>query len=119
MARQHETTACFIHSLLEDPRRSGNVAGYLEKASSSTDENDIAKEIQRTNAHSRFLTKKQLAEMAWGVRELSKHLGGIRLRLHVQRIFILTKAYDESLIQNTREVTQWLLSKERDAPYVV
>ncbi|KAI9790703.1 MAG: hypothetical protein M1816_004844 [Peltula sp. TS41687] len=120
LARQHETTACFIHSLLEDPRRRGNVAGYLAKPSSSTaDEDDIAKEIRSANAHSRFLTKKQLAEMAWGVRELSKHLGGIRLRLHVHMVFILTKAYDESLIQNAREITQWLLSKDRDASFVV
>lgn len=118
MARQHETTACFVHSLLEDPRR-GNVAGYLKRPAPSAGEDDGANDGQQANARSHFLTKKQLSEMAWGVRELSKHLGGIRLKLQVQRIFILTKAYDESLIQNTREVAQWLLSKEREATYIV
>ena len=72
-----------------------------------------------TVTHSRFLTKAQLSEMAWGVRELSKHLGGIRIKLHVRRIFILTKAHDETLIQNTREVVQWLLSEDQETRYTV
>ncbi|ESZ96526.1 hypothetical protein SBOR_3028 [Sclerotinia borealis F-4128] len=69
--------------------------------------------------HSRLLTKKQLSDMAWGVRELSKRLGSIRLKLKVKTVFILTKAHDESLIANTREVTKWLLSPERQVRYTV
>lgn len=69
--------------------------------------------------HSRLLTKKQLSDMAWGVRELSKRLGSIRLKLKVRTVFILTKAHDESLIANTREVTRWLLSPERQVRYTV
>lgn len=69
--------------------------------------------------HSRLLTKKQLSDMAWGVRELSKRLGSIRLKLKVRTVFILTKAHDESLIANTREVTKWLLSPERQVRYTV
>lgn len=69
--------------------------------------------------HSRLLTKRQLSDMAWNVRALSKKLGGIRLKLRVRTVFILTKAYDESLVALTREMTQWLLSKERDSPYIV
>ncbi|KAI9649149.1 hypothetical protein NHQ30_001716 [Ciborinia camelliae] len=69
--------------------------------------------------HSRLLTKKQLSDMAWGVRELSKRLGSIRLKLKVKTVFILTKAHDESLIANTREVTRWLLSPERLVRYTV
>ena len=57
--------------------------------------------------------------MALGVRELSKHLGGIRMKLNVRRIFILTKAYDEDLIDNTRELAQWLLSPDRGTSYTV
>ena len=68
---------------------------------------------------SRLLTKRQLSDMALGVRELSKHLGGIRIKLNVRRIFILTKAYDEDLIDNTRELAQWLLSPDRGTPYTV
>ncbi len=69
--------------------------------------------------HSRLLTKKQLSDMAWGVRELSKRLGSIRLKLKVRTVFLLTKAHDENLIGNTREVVKWLLHPERDVKYTV
>ena len=69
--------------------------------------------------HSRLLTKRQLSDMAWGVRELSKKLGAIRLKLKVKTVFLLTKAHDEELIKYTRRVAEWLLSKERDTPYIV
>jgi NAD+ kinase len=69
--------------------------------------------------HSRLLTKKQLSDMAWGVRELSKRLGSIRLKLKVRTVFLLTKAHDEELIDNTREVARWLLSPERQVRYTV
>ena len=66
-----------------------------------------------------MLTKRQLAEMAYGVRELSKRLGSVRLRLRVKTVFLLTKAHDESLIGYTREMVEWLLSKQRDILYIV
>ena len=66
-----------------------------------------------------MLTKKQLADMAYGVRELSKKLGNVRLKLTVKTVFLLTKAHDESLIGYTKEMVDWLLSKERDTPYIV
>jgi len=69
--------------------------------------------------HSRLLTKKQLSDMAWGVRELSKRLGSIKLKLKVKTVFLLTKAHDETLIGNTREVAKWLLSPEREVSYTV
>jgi NAD+ kinase len=69
--------------------------------------------------HSRLLTKKQLSDMAWGVRELSKRLGSIKLKLKVKTVFLLTKAHDETLIGNTREVAKWLLSPEREVRYTV
>ena len=72
-----------------------------------------------TPTHSRLLTKKQLSDMTWGVRELSKKLGSLRLRLKVKTVFILTKAHDEDLIEYTREVVKWLLSNERNTPYIV
>ena len=70
-------------------------------------------------SHSRLLTKKQLSDMAWGVRELSKRLGSVNLKVKVKSVFILTKAHDESLVGNTREVARWLLSKDRGVEYVV
>ena len=79
---------------------------------------DLIPEDQHAG-HSRLLTKKQLSDMAWGVRELSKRLGSVRLKLKVRNVFLLTKAHDESLICNTREVTKWLLSPEREVRYTV
>ena len=57
--------------------------------------------------------------MAWGVRELSKRLGSVQLKLKVRKVFLLTKAHDETLIENTRDVARWLLSSERDVRYTV
>lgn len=68
---------------------------------------------------SRHLTKKQLSDMAWNVRNLSKKLDSIRLKLNVKTIFLVTKAGDESVVGATRKVTQWLLSKDRGVEYVV
>ncbi|KAI2608156.1 ATP-NAD kinase [Hypoxylon fragiforme] len=69
--------------------------------------------------NSRLLTKKQLTDMAWGVRELSRKLGSIKLKFQARRIFLLTKVYDRELIPKTREVAKWLLSKDRDVRYTV
>ena len=66
-----------------------------------------------------MLTKRQLADMAYGVRELSKKLGSVRLRLKVKTVFLLTKAHDELLIGYTSEMVEWLLSKDRDTLYIV
>lgn len=82
-------------------------------------------DVDRLNAreehelHSRLLTKKQLSEMAWGVRELSRRLGSMKLKFRVLNIFILTKIYDRDLVPKTRELVRWLLDKERDVKYVV
>lgn len=57
--------------------------------------------------------------MALGVRELSKRLGSVRLKLKVKTVFLLTKAHDEGLIGYSREVVEWLLSKDRATPYIV
>lgn len=69
--------------------------------------------------NSRLLTKKQLSEMAWGVRELSRRLGSMRLRFRVKTIFVLTKIYDPDLIANTRALCRWLLDRERDVRYTL
>jgi NAD+ kinase len=89
------------------------------RSSAADDEQIQSYQAEEDAVHSRLLTKKQLSDMAWGVRELSKRLGSIRLKLKVKTVFILTKAHDETLIGNTREVTRWLLSPERDVRYTV
>jgi NAD+ kinase len=58
------------------------------------------------------LTKKQISDMAFGIRERSKKLAQIRLKLHARNIFILGKAHDEELIKYSREVTDWVLTKD-------
>ncbi|KOS19229.1 NAD(+) kinase [Escovopsis weberi] len=69
--------------------------------------------------NSRMLTKKQLSEMAWGVRELSRRLSSMRIKSHAKSIFVLTKIHDSDLIQKTRDVAEWLLSHERGVRYSV
>ncbi|KAI2464869.1 ATP-NAD kinase [Annulohypoxylon bovei var. microspora] len=83
----------------------------LEKSRLRLDHNE--------DLNSRLLTKKQLTDMAWGVRELSRRLGSIRLKFKVRSVFLLTKAYDRELIPKTRLVAKWLLSKDRDVRYTV
>ena len=103
---------CFIHSLLEGQ-------GKSPKERNSKIESIEKKESHDSVLHSRLLTKKQLSDMAWGVREIAKKLGSLKLKLNVQTVFLLTKAHDEQLIGYTREVTRWLLSKERDTSFKV
>ena len=69
--------------------------------------------------YSRMMTKKQLAEMIFGVRELSKKLGSVKLKIKVKTVFILTKIYDQELLGKARELTEWLLSHEQDVSYTV
>lgn len=168
-SQRRKNTECFVHSLLESQRRSGNTSQELEgiaetlsqsrlesfepigseaqppnqqDGSGSSSDSGNAKgqadeegwkttiqsgggdydskiEVQQDAVHSRLLTKKQLSDMAWGVRELSKRLGSIRLKLKVKTVFLLTKAHDESLIKNTQEVVRWLLSPDREVRYTV
>lgn len=124
-------TQCFVHALLEKQDRiptgtltpsseglagqkrmdkdSNNEAPRITEGGAEGDHEAVEVEEDKQTHHSRLLTKKQISDMAFGIRELSKKLAQIRLRLHVKNIFILGKAHDETLIYNTREVTEWLL----------
>lgn len=117
-------TSCFVHSLLESQKQNGSYTPKAEpNAEDGVDDRRKAKapdaDSDEAHTQSRLLTKKQLSEMAIGIRELSKKLSHVRLKLHVRNVFVLTKAYDETLIKYTREVSEWLLAKERDASYTV
>ncbi|KAJ5227116.1 kinase [Penicillium citrinum] len=142
---QHDkTTACYVHSLI-----AGEWASPLEQNDGPEDAEDVIRTLNEeeptidTNAlndddivsmvdgdggnmkpvptiiQSRHLTKRQLSDMAWNVRKLSKKLGSIKLKLTVKNVFVVSKAYDESLVSLTRKVTRWLLSKDRDTLYNV
>ena len=67
---------------------------------------------------SRLLTKKQLSDMAFGIRELSKRLGRVKLMLKVKNIFVLTKLTDATLCAKAAELTKWLLN-QKEAQYTV
>ncbi|KAL8955771.1 MAG: hypothetical protein Q9183_006530, partial [Haloplaca sp. 2 TL-2023] len=117
-AKKVPSTSCFVHQLLENQRKARKDQAAL---SYNNEDKNLDKASDPTNqaVHSRLLTKRQLSEMAVGVRELSKKLGSIRLKLKVKTIFLLTKAHDSDLIGLTRSIAQWLLSKERDTQYTV
>lgn len=92
---------------------------WAKQIAKSTSEMDLSSAVEEHELHSRLLTKKQLSDMAWGVRELSRRLGSMRLKFRVRNIFILTKTHDRDLIPKTRELVRWLLDKERDVRYTV
>lgn len=68
---------------------------------------------------SRLLTKKQLSDMAWNVRALSKKLGCLKLRLNVKSVFIVTKPQDDCIVRLARDLALWLLDPDRGAHYTV
>ncbi|KAL8857549.1 MAG: hypothetical protein Q9178_005877 [Gyalolechia marmorata] len=116
-AKKRERTSCFVHQLLENQRKTRESQPAI--ANDDDQLHNKSPETHNQAVHSRLLTKRQLSEMAIGVRELSKKLGSIRLKLKVKTIFLLTKARDSDLIGLTRNITKWLLSKERDTHYTV
>jgi NAD+ kinase len=89
----------------------------------------IGKGAERRDRWNRGMTKKELSDMALGVRELSKRLGfiplykltsgGARMKLLVKTIIIITKKHDSELVGLTRQVTEWLLhmSAGKKEPY--
>ena len=107
-------TQCFVHTLLEKhdgTRVEDHDASYEGLAQERRIDKDPHSHAEQSH-HSRLLTKKQISDMAVGIRELSKKLAQIRLKLKVRNIFILAKAHDETLISHTREMTNWLLTAD-------
>jgi NAD+ kinase len=118
LSRQHKSTTCFVHSLLEVQKQERAYERKLDSNSTST-AGEASDAVDFAKTPSRLLTKRQLSDMAWGVRELSKKLASIRLKMQVRTVFLLTKAHDETLLDYTREVAEWLLSPDRDSAYTV
>ncbi|KAF4765450.1 hypothetical protein N7455_004585 [Penicillium solitum] len=142
-AQDDRMTACYVHNLissewtsppkhLKDTEDTEDVIRTLREDESQPVTNTKGIEPEElvtvvdpdnkpipTIIESRHLTKRQLSDMAWNVRKLSKKLGSIKLKLTVKNIFIVSKAQDQSLVSLTRKVTRWLLSTDRDSLYVV
>ena len=97
--------------------------GWAQEMMKSASEVDLAsKQRQQQSSDlgsTRTYTKKQLSDMAWGVRELSRRLSSMRIRFRVKNVLILTKIYDIDLIPKTRELARWLLDEERDVKFAV
>lgn len=133
VSRRYKRTACFVHSLLEVQQRfeKTNINSALGSipASEATSrapspngrdarEAREAREAEKQANDSKrelftHLSKKEISDMALGVRELSKHLGSARLKLNIHHILIVTKTGDQSLIKLTLEVTKWLLTRRK------
>ncbi len=114
-------TSCFVHGLLQDDQLIDNDLARGNKANLEMD-HSLDKDLHgngNTGQQSRLLTKKQLADMAFSIRELSKRLGRFKLKMKVQNVFLLTKVHDETLIGKTREVAHWLLSQNGDIAHTV
>ncbi|KAI0426186.1 ATP-NAD kinase-like domain-containing protein [Xylaria sp. FL1042] len=111
-------------SIIDPDSDSSTASGQLDEKAWKTQVTKTRSELdlaglENEGIHSRLLTKKQLTEMAWGVRELSRRLGTARLKFKAEHIFLLTKVYDEDLIPKTRELAKWLLSQERSVRYTI
>lgn len=120
VSRRYKRTACFVHSLLEvqqrneaDQRRQS--ASPLNSQSTPASRPDSPSHEERQDKRDLFthLSKKEISDMALGVRELSKHLGSARLKLNIHHILVVTKTGDKSLIEKTRQVCEWLLYRSK------
>lgn len=110
-----KTTSCFVHSLLSHRAQDGHWTPNeeAEMATKATDKvTDTHHDQIDPHTQSRLLSKKQLSDMAFNIRELSKKLGHIRLLLKVRNVFLLTKVHDKKLIALTRDVSKWLLQQK-------
>lgn len=116
-------TSCLVHGLFQDDRLKGEEPEAVRKDATTRKGDKDPHGHAEQEGHSlasRLLTKKQLSDMAFSIRELSKRLGSYRLQMKIRNVFLLTKAHDESLIGLTREVAQWLLrSQESGGDYTV
>ncbi|KIY04050.1 uncharacterized protein Z520_00742 [Fonsecaea multimorphosa CBS 102226] len=117
---------CLVHNLVEkssfsQPKVESKLEQIDELEPASKLDGNGQDSVQEDNraTESRLLTKKQLSDMAMSVRTMAKRLSSLKVKLRVRAIFLLTKIYDKTLITKTKEVTRWLLSKDRSVPYIV
>lgn len=107
-------TSCIVHQILDKQKGTPGTHTPNREAINAERKQDKDPEGNDPNQHtqSRLLTKRQLSEMALGIRQLAKKLAHLQLKLKVKNIFILTKAHDKTLIHYTRQLAEWLLEKD-------
>ncbi|RMD41956.1 hypothetical protein DV735_g3183, partial [Chaetothyriales sp. CBS 134920] len=124
--RERQKSVCIVHKMTkldiieentEIPDDSGTKTSVSGEATSVTSLSAVREEV--TAPHSRLLTKQQLSNMALSVRELAKRLSNLKVKMKIRSVFLLTKVHDVTLIRKTRDLVQWLLSKERSELYIV
>lgn len=119
---KHERPRRQSRAVVEPGSLENGIVGQADQQAWTREMTKTMSELDLTqpdDVHSRMLTKKQLSDMAWGVRELSRRLSSMRIRIRVKTIFLITKIYDQDLIPKTRALTRWLLDRDRDVQYVV
>ena len=102
--------SCFVHGFLQDHRL------HTHHYQTQRDHPGINEDA---SMQSRLLTKREISDMAFGIRELSKRLSHFKLRMKVKSVFLLTKAHDEALVGKTRLMAEFLLSEGSGGPYYV
>jgi NAD+ kinase len=109
-------TSCFVHQVLDEQEEIDETHTPSIEAVNAEKKQDKDPEGNYSSqpTQSRLLTKRQLSEMALGIRELAKKLAHLQLKLRVKNIFILTKAHDQTLIRYTRELAGWLLEEDEN-----
>ncbi|KAF3903489.1 hypothetical protein ABW20_dc0108545 [Dactylellina cionopaga] len=116
-AHHRSTSSCFVHEMLEAQKlnKMHDVQDIVDSKAAHCVDGFIDEQAAEEGA-SRILTKKQLADMAVGVRELSKHLGNLRMKLPRKnlRIVIVAKTSDHANVLHTRELLEWLLTEFED-----
>lgn len=122
------TPSCLVHGILNDKRmintnseREPSTKGLNDKVDKDPHDernNDHNEHNEHSGMRSRLLTKKELSDMAFSIRELSSRLGRFKLKLNVRNVFLLTKAYDQSLVKLTRDMAEWLLDN-KEGSYTV
>ncbi|CUS08301.1 unnamed protein product [Tuber aestivum] len=110
-------SSCFVHALLEMRNQCASVGGG--NGSGREVEGKGEERIVAAHRSPPFMTKNELSDMVLGVRELSKHLASIQIKMKVRAIMILTKTYDKALIGYTRRLVEWLLDGERGSKHTV
>ena len=126
-ASSRVTSQCHVHNLVgntslgQPPKVESKLPDIKENENGNSPDgiNGRSPSEETRATYSRLLSKKQLSDMALSVRNLAKRLSSLKVRLKIKTVFLLTKAHDKTLIGKTREVARWLLSKERDTPYLV
>lgn len=110
--------ACFVHYLLDlpnlAPERITDICAGLadpDAGAQAVQATEVLNHsIDYSNRASRLMNRRQLSELVWNVRSLSKKLGGINLKLDIHNILVVTKPQDSSLVRLTWKVARSLLT---------